>query len=99
MIIVTGSIIARPEAFDQVLALSLEHVHRSRTEPGCIAHNVHVDCEHPLRLVFVEKWHDKAAVAAHFKVKGSADFVRAARTLAAAPPVIEIFDTTTVDMA
>jgi quinol monooxygenase YgiN len=99
MILITGSIVERTDTFDALLKESLAHVHRSRAEPGCIAHNVHVDCEHPLRLVFVEKWHDKAAVAAHFKVKGSADFVRAARTLADAPPVIEIFDTTAVEMA
>ena len=99
MILITGSIVARPDTFEALRKASLEHVHRSRAEPGCIAHDVHVDCENQLRLVFVEKWHDKAAVAAHFKVKGSADFVRAARTLAAAPPLIEIFDTTKVDMA
>ncbi len=99
MILITGSIVARADTFDALLKEGLAHTRRSRAEPGCIAHDVHVDCENPLRLVFVEKWHDKAAVAAHFKVKGSADFVRAARTLAAAPPVIEIFDTTKVEMA
>jgi quinol monooxygenase YgiN len=99
MILITGSIVARADTFDALLKESLVHVHRSRGEPGCIAHDVHVDCEHPLRLVFVEKWRDKAAVASHFKVKASADFVRSARTLAAVPPVIEIFDTTKVEMA
>lgn len=97
MILITGSIVARPDTFDALLEESLDHVHRSRTEPGCIAHDVHVDCENPMRLVFVEKWQDKAAVAAHFGVKGSADFVRAARALGAEPPVIEIFDTTKVE--
>jgi hypothetical protein len=38
MIIVTGSVHARPEALDEVLRLSLEHVHRSRLEPGCLLH-------------------------------------------------------------
>jgi len=99
MILITGSILARADTFDALLKESLAHVHRSRSEPGCIAHDVHVHCEHPLRLVFVEKWRDEAAVAAHFKVKGSLDFVRAARTLAAAPPVIEIFDATKVEMS
>ena len=35
MIVVTGSVTARPDSFDEVRRLSLEHVHRSRTEPGC----------------------------------------------------------------
>lgn len=54
MILATGSVTARQDSFDVVRNLSLEHVHRSRTEPGCISHAVHVDCENPVRLVFVE---------------------------------------------
>ena len=49
MIVVTGSVTARADSFDEVRKLSLEHVHRSRTEPGCISHAVHVDCENPQR--------------------------------------------------
>jgi quinol monooxygenase YgiN len=37
MIVVTGSVTARQDSFDDVRKLSLQHVHRSRTEPGCIA--------------------------------------------------------------
>jgi quinol monooxygenase YgiN len=55
MIVVTGSVTARQDSFDQVRKLSLEHVHRSRGEPGCISHAVHIDCENPLRLVFFEQ--------------------------------------------
>lgn len=94
MIIVLGSILARPETFDELRTLGLEHVHRSRGEPGCISHDVHVHSENPLKLVFVEKWHDAQALAAHFKVKGSIDFVVKARQMSAAPPVIEIFEAT-----
>ena len=56
--------------------LSLEHVHRSRKEPGCISHAVHVDCENPLRLVFIEQWADRAALLTHFAVPASRDFVQ-----------------------
>ena len=96
MIMITGSILARPETLGALREAGIEHSRRSRAEPGCIAHNVHIDCENPLRLVFVEKWQDRAAVAMHFKVKASIDFVVAARNLAAAPPDIEILDTTPV---
>jgi len=92
MIIVLGSIVARPDTFEALRKASLEHVHRSRTEAGCIAHAVHVDSENPLKLVFVEKWKDAAALAAHFKVKGSIDFVGHARQFGAEAPTIEIFD-------
>ena len=62
MIVVTGSVTAREDSFDEVRRLSLEHVHRSRKEPGCISHAVHVDCENSLRLVFIEQWTDRAAL-------------------------------------
>ncbi|MGY4160823.1 quinol monooxygenase YgiN [Bradyrhizobium sp. USDA 4461] len=93
MIVVTGNITARPETFDEVRRLSLAHVHRSRTEPGCISHAVHVDCENPLRLVFFEQWADRAALAAHFAVPASRDFVRSLQSLAAAATTIELYDT------
>jgi quinol monooxygenase YgiN len=97
MIVVTGSVTTREDSFDEVRKLSLEHVHRSRTEPGCISHTVHVDCENPLRLVFIEQWADRAALLAHFAVPASRGFVRALQPLAAAATTIEIYDATTVD--
>ncbi|QIG91657.1 MULTISPECIES: putative quinol monooxygenase [unclassified Bradyrhizobium] len=92
MIVVTGSVTARPDTFDEVRRLSLEHVHRSRTEPGCISHAVHVDCEDPLKLVFFEQWADRAALATHFAVPASRDFVRSLQSLAAAATTIELYD-------
>ncbi|MBR0828056.1 antibiotic biosynthesis monooxygenase [Bradyrhizobium manausense] len=97
MIVVTGSVTARPETFDEVRRLSLEHVHRSRTEPGCISHAVHVDCENPLRLVFFEQWADRTALAAHFKVPASGDFVRALRSLAAGATTLELYDASRIE--
>ena len=72
MILVTGSVTAREDSFDEILRLSQEHVNRSRAEPGCIAHAVHVDCENPLRLVFFERWADRDALLKHFCVAGVA---------------------------
>jgi quinol monooxygenase YgiN len=92
MIIVTGSIVARPDSVDELIALSIEHVRRSRTESGCKSHAVHRDIENPLRLVFFEEWEDRAALAAHFAVPASRAFVKAARPLAAEPPAMNIFD-------
>ncbi len=92
MIVVTGSVTAREDSLGEVRKLSLEHVHRSRKEPGCISHAAHVDCENPLRLVFIEQWTDRAALLAHFTVPSSRNFVRALQPLAAAAPTIEIYD-------
>jgi quinol monooxygenase YgiN len=76
MIIVTGSILAREDTFDDVLHSCLEHVERSRKESGCISHDVHVDCQNPMRLFFFERWADETALRAHFAVEGSKAFVR-----------------------
>ena len=97
MIISTGTVTARPETFDEVRRLSLEHVHRSRTEPGCVSHAVHIDCENPLRLVFFEQWTDRATLLAHFALPASRNFVRALQSLAAAATTIEIYDAMKVD--
>jgi quinol monooxygenase YgiN len=97
MIVVTGSVTARPDTFDEVRKLSLEHVHRSRGEPGCISHAVQVDCENALRLVFFEQWADRAALLTHFAAPASRDFVRALQSLAAAATTIEIYDATKMD--
>jgi quinol monooxygenase YgiN len=58
---------------------------------------VHVDCENPLRLVFIEQWADRAALAAHFAVPASRNFVRALGAFAAGPPTIEIYDAAKLD--
>jgi quinol monooxygenase YgiN len=97
MIVVTGSVTAQEDSFDEIVKLSLEHVQRSRQEPGCISHAVHIDCENPLRLVFIEQWTDRAALLAHFAVPASRDFVRALQPLAAAAATIELYDATRLE--
>ena len=92
MIIVTGSVQARHDARDEVLRLSLEHVRRSRLEPGCLLHSVHRDVEDENRVVFVEHWADRDALEAHFRVAASRTFVMAAGALATDPPTLEIYE-------
>ena len=82
----------KEENLEQALALSLEHVRRSRAEAGCLAHAVHQDVENPLRLVFVEEWADQAALAAHFAVPASRAFARALGALAVEPPQLQVFE-------
>lgn len=90
MIIVTGHAIAREGAEAEMERLSVEHVRRSRTEPGCLSHEVSRDVEQPRRFVFVERWSDLAALQAHFRVPASGAFVRAMAGLSEARPVIEV---------
>lgn len=92
MILVTGHVVARAETLEEIRRLSLEHVRRSRAEPGCISHDVHVDCENALRLVFVERWADAAALKAHFAVPASGAFVRTVSALAAEKVGMDIYE-------
>ena len=92
MIIVTGTIQARADTVDELRRLSLEHVARSRAEPGCLEHGVAIDANDGLRLVFFERWADRAALDAHFKVPASATFVRDVVRFAAQRPTIEIYE-------
>src|SRR5215208_1516593 len=71
VVIVTGSILGTDDTIDELIRLSLEHVHRSRTEPGCISHAVHRDVEEPNRLMFVERWESRDALHTHFAVPAS----------------------------
>jgi len=98
MVIVTGSILAKTDTLNELLAMSLEHVRRSRSEPGCLAHAVHKDAENPLRLVFVEEWSDRKALAAHFAVPASRAFVKAASKLAAEPPKMNIYEASAIQL-
>lgn len=92
MIIVTGSVTVRPDCIEEAIGHSLDHVRRSRTEPGCLLHSVHRDVEDPNRLVFVEHWADRASLDAHFAVPASGGFVTALSELATAPPDLQIFE-------
>jgi len=98
MIIVTGSIQARVDTIDELRRLSLEHVARSRAEPGCLEHGVAIDANDGLRLVFFERWADRAALQAHFQVPASREFGQAAARLAAHAPDLAVYDATAVTM-
>lgn len=81
MILVTASVVARADSFDEVQRLGIEHSTRSRAEAGCMSHNVHVDCESPMRLFFFEQWVDEKALRDHFAVPATRNFVRALKEL------------------
>ena len=90
MLVVTGSVTARPETFEALLEAALEHVRRSRGEPGCLRHSVNIDCEDPMRLFFYEEWSDRAALDAHFAVRESLAYMKIARELAASGSKVRI---------
>ena len=98
MIIVTGTIQARADTVEELRRLSLEHVARSRAEPGCLEHGVAVDANDGLRLVFFERWTDRAALDAHFKVPASRAFGALAAKLAARPPELAVYEASALSL-
>jgi quinol monooxygenase YgiN len=94
VILITGSIVASEANVEELVRLALEHVRRSRQEPGCLSHSVHRDVENPLRLVFLEQWADMDAVTTHFAVPESGGFVATAAALSSEPPTLELYDAT-----
>jgi quinol monooxygenase YgiN len=92
VIIVTGSVKSDQGALPEVLRLSLEHVRRSRLEPGCLLHSVHQDVEDPNRVVFLEHWADSAVLREHFRVAESRAFVDAINALASELATIQIYE-------
>lgn len=92
MIIVTGTLHARPDSIEEVLRLSREHVARSRAEPGCVQHGVSLDADDPLLLVFFERWADRAAIDAHLKLPASRGFGRSVAGLVDRRPELALYE-------
>lgn len=92
MLIVTGALTVAPENREALLAAARAHVARSRTEPGCLSHELFVDADDFGRLFFFERWHDRAALEAHFAQPGSHAFMRAVRDLALSITGPDVFE-------
>lgn len=99
MILVIGHATARADTVDEMLRLSIEHVLRSRAEPGCISHEVSRDAQNPLRLTFVERWADMAALQTHFRVEASRGFAKALGQLGGGVPEMTLYQSEAIDLA
>ena len=96
MIVVWGSVEALDESLEEMLRLSLEHVSRSRVEPGCMSHTVSIDAENHNRLNFFEEWQDMDALQQHFEVSTSIAFAARLVELSAEPPDLRIYDSSRI---
>jgi quinol monooxygenase YgiN len=98
MIIVTGHAIAREGADEAMQKLAVEHVLRSRAEPGCVSHEVSRDVQQPERFVFVERWRDMAALQAHFQVEASRQFAKSMAQLSDGRPEMAIYQAEAINL-
>jgi quinol monooxygenase YgiN len=92
MVIVTGIAEVPPDRLEDAVALSLEHVRRSRAEPGCLSHGVFQDVEDSCRLFFFECWAHPEALEAHFLVPEAREFAGALTSLSRSTPEIAIYN-------
>ena len=99
MILVIGQALAKPDTLQAMLSNSVEHVERSRAEPGCISHEVSTDAQVPLQLTFVERWSDMDALRAHFRVEASRAFAKALAAMADGAPRMSVYQSDEVDLA
>ena len=98
MLIISGDITARSDSIADMTRAAIEHVRRSRLEPGCISHDVSIDAENALRLIFFERWQDVAALTAHFALPASRTFWRLLQELAAKPGAMQIYDAREINL-
>lgn len=98
MILVLGEARVKPGMEAEALALSLEHVRRSRWEGGCISHDVSIHAEDATRLVFVEHWADMDALQAHFALAASKQFMQDLIPMLSDPPQLNIYEAEPVEI-
>jgi quinol monooxygenase YgiN len=73
-VIVLGRATATDGNLESMLRLSVEHVVRSRSEHGCLSHEVTQSVEDENTLRFVERWADLPALKAHFALPATSAF-------------------------
>ena len=92
MIVVAGTVTARPDTIVAMTSAAREHVHRSRAEPGCVSHHVSIDADDALTLHFIERWESVDALKVHFGVRESRAFWRKLQELAADPGHMQVYE-------
>jgi quinol monooxygenase YgiN len=91
MIVVLGSVNVKDGKLSEALEVAQAHVARSRLEPGCIEHGVHLDSENKNKLVYVERWESMDLLREHFAVPESSVFAKAMMALSIEPPSIALY--------
>ena len=62
---IIGTVTAKPDTREELLALLSAQVAPTRAEPGCINYDFHVDPADPCCFVFYENWRTQADLDAH----------------------------------
>lgn len=97
MIIIIGWAKLREGSIEEGLDLGRGHSRRSRSELGCLSHRCFIDAEDSSRIMFHEEWADTEAVARHFALAESREFLSRISALAEDKPEIKIYESRQLD--
>ena len=67
MLMIVGSITAKPDSVEVVKALLAELCAATRQESGCNRYDGHISLDEPNKFVFVERWKSQEAFDNHLK--------------------------------
>jgi quinol monooxygenase YgiN len=62
---IIGTLVAKPEAREELQVILAGFVEPTRAEEGCINYDFHVDPDDPCTFVFYENWRSKADLDRH----------------------------------
>ena len=82
---IIGTVIAKPETRDELQALLSAQVAPTRTEPGCLNYDFHVDPSDPCCFVFYENWQTQADLDEHMAMPHLAPLSSQLKRLLARP--------------
>jgi quinol monooxygenase YgiN len=68
MIYVVATMTIKPEKREEVLAAARVVVAETQNEKGCQSYDMHVSVTDPNKLVFVERWDDRACLTSHMSM-------------------------------
>jgi quinol monooxygenase YgiN len=67
----TAEVTAKPEYIEPLRAALMMLIAPSRAEDGCLQYDLYEDRGQPGHFIFIERWRDAAALAAHAKASHS----------------------------
>lgn len=65
---IIGTVTARPETREELLALLAAQVAPTRAEAGCLNYDFHADAADPCVFVFYENWRSQGDLDAHMEM-------------------------------
>lgn len=66
-LIIVARVEAKPGHAKELVAAQVELVQAARKQPGCLLYDLHEDEDQPGRVLFFERWRDRASWEAHMK--------------------------------